>query len=53
MYLNPNVAWSRNRSFNPDSGVRESVNVLENRCEEVFDQSPPITKVQIGEACND
>ena len=31
------VAWSRTRSFNPDSGARESVTVFDTGSKEVFD----------------
>ena len=45
------TAWSRNRYFGPDSGVRESGNWQENRYNEVSGWVPPIAKVQIGEVC--
>src|SRR5258706_11979971 len=45
------VAWSRNRSFGPDSGMGESGNKRENWINHVSDQLPLISKVRIGEIC--
>ena len=45
------VDWFRNRSFNPDSGTRESVTVLDNDIGEKICLCPVPTD-SIGEACN-